>query len=105
MFRNNSWIFFQQNNRGTFRREVLFSTKASLRKLPQIQDNFSEREDLCQRSWGSLPLIGMGEELMLIVGHDFGGNSHSSGDYPGPLWHICVSHHFLHPFFLLCLLL
>lgn len=42
---------------------------------------------------------------VLIVGHDFRGKSHSSGDYPGLLWHIYVSRHFLHPFFLLCLIL
>lgn len=52
-------------NRGTFCSEVLFSAKTSLRKLPQMQDNISEREALCERGWGSLPFIGTGEELAL----------------------------------------
>lgn len=75
--------FFQQSNRGTFHRDVLFSTKALLRNLPQTQDKVSERE-ACARG----------------VGDDFGERCYSSGDYPGPLWDICVSHSFLHPFFL-----
>lgn len=28
-----------------------------------MQDNISEREALFERSWGSLPFTGMGEEL------------------------------------------